>query len=871
MRWTIATLLAPALIAPAFTGWSSTRSASGEVSGVSVRVESTPGGPQISVDGKLVPPRMLFGSERPGLVRAIPEWSRQSFEFIPSEDAPGNGTLHFRFGHAPGEVWITDLRLTDADGDDVLPRGTFATPEAFAATWNVFPSGDANTVGAVDVADAALHVTLRSPPSGVWPDFHLHTRLVLELQSRRAYRCSFRVKAAPGRRISPAVYRVAGGVWHPVGGPPGPFLEQVRCARDAGVRFVSFSAPSPWAAPGSPPDWGPLDRLCRSIIDAHPSVLLLPRVGCDAPARWLERHPDARMVYEGGRPGTHASVSDRTYRADAAENLENLCRHLAEAFPDHLAGVHPCGQNTGEWFYEATWEPRLSGYDRATLAAFRAWLRSRGDARADAASVPAPEDRHGAPSGLLRDPARERRLVDFALFQQDEMADMVTTLAAAARRGLGPRKLVVFFYGYHYEFGSVRNGAPTSGHYALERVLSSPDIDVLCSPISYGDRGWKGTAPSMTSAESVRLAGKLWLNEDDTRTYLSGTTEYGGLADLAQTRSVMRRNTAQAAIRGFGTWWMDLPAEGWFADPRIWDEMRLLRLVDEAMLRRRGPFEPEIAAIVDEASVCHLAGGAHIAAGPLIYEGRQALGRVGAPYGQYLLRDAIAGRAPAKLQVFLAAWALGPGSRRALAEARRKDEVRAWVWAPGWILSGRADPAAMEDVCGFLCRPVSPARAVATPTPAGARLGLRSPWGVDAKVRPLFAADASPEETLAVWPDGSAAVALRATERGADAFVGTPRLTPELLRALARVAKVHLYTEVDASVWAAEGYISIHALADGPLEISTGKEGPVTDALTGEEVGRGPRLKLSIRAGETRVLHAAGGEPAAGGSKRTAR
>ena len=51
------------------------------------------------------------------------------------------------------------------------------------------------------------------------------------------------------------------------------------------------------------------------------------------------------------------------------------------------------------------------------------------------------------------------------------------------------RKLVMFFYGYVFEFGAIANGAGMSGHYALRQVLKSPDIDVLCSPISYFDRG----------------------------------------------------------------------------------------------------------------------------------------------------------------------------------------------------------------------------------------------------------------------------------------------------------------------------------------------------------------------------------------------
>jgi len=64
----------------------------------------------------------------------------------------------------------------------------------------------------------------------------------------------------------------------------------------------------------------------------------------------------------------------------------------------------------------------------------------------------------------------------------------------------------------------------------------------------------------MSPAESIRNAGILWLNEDDTRTYLNTRMAdhavYGGVDNLRQTQQVMLRNTAQAALRGFGTWWM---------------------------------------------------------------------------------------------------------------------------------------------------------------------------------------------------------------------------------------------------------------------------------------------------------------------------
>ena len=699
-----------------------------------VRVQPTPGGPQIHVNGKPIPPRFFFGWPRSGTSTLDEWWTQHAFEFTPCADVKAAGTLHFRLGQAAGEVWLADVRIVDVEtGSDLLWPGSFASTQSFKEVWNLWPPGDQNTVGRVSATNGALQVTLTKPPTGTWPDFHLLSHVGSSFSANRRYRVTFRARATPKRQIYPEVYRVNNGEYVGIGGPPGPFLQQVALARDAGVNLVSFSAPNCWTAPEKPLDWRTLDDRCRQIAEVNPKVLLVPRVSADAPGWWLQRYPEARMVYDTNQPGRLASVSHRAYRTAAAAHLERLCRHLMEAFPHHFAGVHPCGQNTGEWFYEASGDRPLSGYDPATREAFRAWLQARGDANFSTAAPPTADERRAHPNGFLRDPASERRLIEFARFQQREMADIVLALAAAARRGSDGTKLVVFFYGYHFEFPVLHNGAATSGHYALTPVLQARDIDILCSPISYFDRKWLGTAPCMSPAESVRNAGILWLNEDDTRTHLDARTSdhtvYGGVDNLRQTQQVMLRNTAQAALRGFGTWWMDLPAEGWFNDAGIWEVQKELLPVERAMLKRTRPFTPEIAAILGEDSLCHLTGGASVAARPQIYDARADLGRCGAPYGQFTLTDALAGKVPAKLQIFLAAWSLTPAERFALASRRPPHTTRVWCYAPGYLLPDRADIAAMGELTGFKHRAVSPMSAEATPTEAGRKLGLMEPWG----------------------------------------------------------------------------------------------------------------------------------------------
>jgi hypothetical protein len=74
------------------------------------------------------------------------------------------------------------------------------------------------------------------------------------------------------------------------------------------------------------------------------------------------------------------------------------------------------------------------------------------------------------------------------------------------------------------------------------------------------------------------------------------------------------------------------------------------------------------------------------------------------------------------------------------------------------------------------------------------------------------------------------------------------------LRAVAKLAGVHVFTEAEVPVWAAEGYVAIQAHAPGPVTVDVGQATPVFDALDGRPLGQGPRLSVSFKQGETRVL-----------------
>jgi hypothetical protein len=262
-----------------------------------------------------------------------------------------------------------------------------------------------------------------------------------------------------------------------------------------------------------------------------------------------------------------------------------------------------------------------------------------------------------------------------------------------------------------------------------------------------------------------------------------------------------------------------------------------------------------VAAVLDEQSMLFVAAGGNLVTSPCVYEARRGLGRMGAPYGQYLLDDVLAGKVHAKLYVLLNAWSLAGEQRGRLSRAMG-EASRIWCYAPGYLdEQGQPSLQAMKELTGFAMKKVAPAQALATPTPVGRAMGLQQPVGVPRKVEPLFAAaDATPDETLATYADGSAAIALRPTGKGWSLFVGAPGLSAELLRILAAKAQVHLYARTDCNVYANGPFLVLHASADGPVEIDTGTPGPVVDFLTGGTLGQGPRVTIPAKTGQTWVL-----------------
>ena len=172
----------------------------------------------------------------------------------------------------------------------------------------------------------------------------------------------------------------------------------------------------------------------------------------------------------------------------------------ASPYASHILGYHIGGQNTGEWFPVNFWE-KGPDYSPANLQAFRAWLKNKygGDAnllrawhRRDVtlsnARNPVAESHrfpiHSSAPGARIDafyrlPA-EQDWVDYSLYISDLISQRLLDIAHVVRTETHRKRLIAFFYGYIFELeGSIH------GHLRMDRLLRSPDIDILAAPFWY--------------------------------------------------------------------------------------------------------------------------------------------------------------------------------------------------------------------------------------------------------------------------------------------------------------------------------------------------------------------------------------------------
>ena len=639
-------------------------------------------------------------------------------------------------------------------------------------------------------------------------------------------------------------------------------IAQVRLAYEAGVRFFSVLAHLPWKTRSGERRYQPLDEALQFIADNAPDAFILPRLLFAAPNSWIRAHEDEMTLYPDNEVGDVSLASKAFWEEEADAALRAAVERVAQG--PHAGRVFGFYLEHGEWFYE-----KGRGHDRseANIKGFREWLRERyrnnqvalraswfdGAVTFDSADVP---DWPPAEENYFFLSARERRYADYHEYASDLVAQVITRLGKAVKEASGNRSAVAVSYGYALELMR-----PGSGHLSLASVLESPFVDILTGPVSYTARTPGGSAALPAPLDSVRLAGKLWVSEDDTKTHLSlndtPDTYNPKIATLEGTWAAHSRNFGAALAKGAGVSFMDLWGQGWLADRAVWQNIARLKQIGERVAEQRRASEspapePDVAVFVDERSFFGVRADDGLL-DELIAQHRDTLLRSGARVGFYLLSDLLKENFPKtpRLFLFLNAFRLTDEIRIAIRTRFQNDgRTLAWVYGPGALEESVTEIA---DTVGMTLQL----------QPWGSRTGtqisssVRSPLsdalrgqkiGDEARLNPSFyVADPRAQVLGEYVHTGCASLAVRKHARWQSVFIGERSLPLPLLRGLYRLAGVPVYTVDDDVALVGDSFLLLHSAPGGGTTVFLPSDGALGDALTGESFaadGFGARLSL---------------------------
>jgi hypothetical protein len=356
--------------------------------------------------------------------------------------------------------------------------------------------------------------------------------------------------------------------------------------------------------------------------------------------------------------------------------------------------------------------------------------------------------------------------------------------------------------------------------------------------------------------DSVRAAGKLWLNEDDTRTYLTpADSGFGRVETPRGTLWVHQRNFGQLLPRRLACWYMDLGGIGWLDGADIWRNIGQLRKLYEAELDAPARWAPEVVAIVDETAPWYTGTGRELHS-PIVYEMRSQLFRMGVPFEIRLLSDLVGGRVPeAKAYIFLNAFHLDDVQRRNVASETR-GAAAIWLYAGGVLDDGKAPnvPVGEPVPTAASATGLPLARGKAQPGRITPQTGL--PFGTELVLDPLLSVrEQEGIEVLGRYADGSVGAALASGKEGLRAYIGAVHCPASILRAILWRVGVHVWCDSDDVVLTDGSFLAISATSAGEKTVRLPGSHTVTDLLSGDVIARGTTtLVLRLELGETRLL-----------------
>lgn len=388
---------------------------------------------------------------------------------------------------------------------------------------------------------------------------------------------------------------------------------------DIGVRLFEVDVPFEYIYPESGIDVSFAIKQLEGLRAVCPDCRVIIRLHVNSPVWWINKHPEEGVAFADAptipnrkfplfqslldddlKNIEKTSLASALWKNESTGVIKEFVKLMRQSdVADSLIGIHVANGLFGEYHYWGfmhycpdvgeTMAKYFLGWLKRKYGTVAALRKAYGDGKITFEDVhPAGLERYILDRGIFRDPKTRRAISDYFECQHEITALDVIDNAKAVKEASDGRLITGAFYGYYLSsFGQAASG----GHLAEEMVLQSEYVDFLCAPQTYSkiNRVPGGPGLSRGLVESVRLNGKLWLDERDQPTHLGHIDASMMTFPKEESVYINRTMVLQSFIRGAGMWFYDFGRHfctGWWDDPvYITDNGEMKKLTDEMFER----------------------------------------------------------------------------------------------------------------------------------------------------------------------------------------------------------------------------------------------------------------------------------------------
>ena len=606
----------------------------------------------------------------------------------------------------------------------------------------------------------------------------------------------------------------------------------------------------------------------RGVLAVCPAAKIFIRFHVNPPKWWQKKFPGENTIYADTKAkpdydwGVQRIIEDdeenperfslasEKWKTEASSMLIEYLEKLA-GLPEanSIAGIQVASGVYGEWHY---WgfienEPDIS---LPMLNYFKKWLKNK--YKTDAAlqkawadktvtlssvSLPSMSERKSTSAGIFRDPQKERKIIDYYEAQQTCVADDIIQFCKVVKDSW-PRPIITgAFYGYYY---AVFGREVAGGHLELQRVLSSPYVDYLSGPGTYyPDAVLPGDAyRSRSLLTTIRLHGKLWLDEMDQQPPLVPLKDSLFSTSLKQSIGMVRRNVMSTFVQGAGLWFYDFGPSGFNGGKRLndhgswgwWDEPSLMK--DIAHLKQildkqfEKPFvrDADVLLVHDTKSFYYTGSDrassfmGHWANNwipPAIYKSGVVHDVVHIDDLTYLNLDNY------KAIVFINNWTMNESQKKLIQEKVAKNGRHLiFLYAPAFSNEVKLDEKFVEQVTGFSLRMINDDHPKTIKLDKDLFIeGTITVW--NRAINPIFIVEDNTANPLGYLDNSKDIGAARKTFTTHESwFFSLPPNDVGLWRAVFRQCGAHIYEDSGDVVYAGNGMVVIHTNQGGKRNIT---------------------------------------------------